>query len=128
MGRLRGDDRGVTTIQVTILMPAVLMWIFLSVQYGLWWHAKQVANQAAAEALDAAQTPDGGAEDGERAAREVLQQSGNLSDVVIEIERSGGEVVVLITGRAPPLVPGQPWTVSARSSGPVERFIPQGER
>ena len=37
-----------TTIQVAILFPAVLIWLALIVQYGLWWHAKQVANAAAA--------------------------------------------------------------------------------
>ena len=41
---------GMTTIQVAILFPAVLLWLMLIVQYGLWWHAKQVANAAAAEA------------------------------------------------------------------------------
>ena len=41
-----------TTSQVAILFPAVLFWLMLIVQYGLWWHAKQVANEAAAEAVD----------------------------------------------------------------------------
>lgn len=117
-----------TTIQVAILMPAVLLWIFLAVQYGLWWNSKQVANAAAAEALDAAQAPDGGVDDGDRAAREVLRQSGNLTDVDIAVDRSGGQVDVVVTGSAVQLVPGFSWSVTAHSRGPVERFIPQDER
>ena len=59
MGRRLRDERGMTAIQVAILFPVVLFWIMLIVQYGLWWHAKQVANAAAAEAVDAAQVSTG---------------------------------------------------------------------
>ncbi len=34
--RLR-DEQGMTTVQVAILFPAVLIWLMLIVQYGLWW-------------------------------------------------------------------------------------------
>ena len=37
-------------------------------------------------------------------------------------------VTVEVTGRAPRLVPGFSWSVTARSQGPVERFIPENER
>ena len=63
--RLR-DERGMTTIQVAILFPVVLFWLMLIVQYGLWWHAKQVANAAAAEAVAAAQVPTGTEADGDQ--------------------------------------------------------------
>lgn len=86
MSRLR-DERGMTTVQVAILFPAVLIWLMLIVQYGLWWHAKQVANAAAAEAVDAAQVQDGSAADGETAAASYLAQSGNLTGVTITVDR-----------------------------------------
>ena len=124
---LRGQ-RGMTTIQVAILFPVVLFWLLLIVQYGLWWHAKQVANAAAISAVDAAQIPSGSEAAGDRAAHGFLDQSGNLRNVVITVDRTPAMVTVEVTGRAPQLVPGFSWSVTARSQGPVERFIPEPER
>ena len=125
--RLRGDS-GMTTSQVAILFPALLFWLMLIVQYGLWWHAKQVANAAAIEAVDSAQLPTGSEADGDAAAREFLAQAGNLADVTITVDRTPAMVTAEVTGRAPQLVPGFTWSVTARSRGPVERFIPEPER
>jgi Flp pilus assembly protein TadG len=126
-GRLKGDS-GVTTSQVAILFPVVLFWLMLIVQYGLWWHAKQVANAAAVAAVDTAQLPTGSESAGDRAARTFLGQSGNLHDIEITVDRTPAMVTVEVTGRAPQLVPGFSWSVTARSQGPVERFIPEPER
>lgn len=121
-------DAGMTTSQVAIVFPAVLFWLMLIVQYGLWAHAKQVANAAAIEAVDAAQLPSGSEADGDVAAREFLGQAGNLRDVVINVDRTPAIVTAEVSGRAPQLVPGFSWSVTARSQGPVERFIPEPER
>jgi Flp pilus assembly protein TadG len=126
-GRLR-CERGMTTIQVAILFPAVLLWLMLIVQYGLWWHAKQVANAAAAEAVDAAQVSDGSAAEGEAAASSYLAQSGNLENITVTVDRQPTVVVAEVRGDAPQLVPGISWSVTARSQAPVERFIPEPER
>jgi Flp pilus assembly protein TadG len=117
-----------TTIQVAILFPAVLLWLMLIVQYGLWWHAKQVANAAAAEAVDAAQVSDGSAAEGEAAASRYLAQSGNLDNITVTVDRQPTVVVAEVRGDAPQLVPGFSWSVTARSQAPVERFIPEPER
>ena len=117
-----------TTTQVAILFPVVLFWIMLIVQYGLWWHAKQVANAAASEAVDAAQVSSGTATDGEGAAAGYLAQAGNLDNVTISVNRESSTVTVEVRGDAPRLVPGFEWSVTARSTAPVERFIPEPER
>lgn len=129
-GRLRrlDGDSGMTTSQVAILFPAVLFWLMLIVQYGLWWHAKQVANEAAAEAVDAAQLPHASEADGTTVARGFLSQTGNLTDIVVTVSRTPALVTAEVTGRAPRLVPGFDWSVTARSQGPVERFIPEPDR
>ena len=128
MSRGRRDERGMTTIQVAILFPVVLFWIMLIVQYGLWWHAKQVANAAAAEAVDAAQVSTGTARDGEDAAASYLAQAGNLDNVTITVTREPATVTAEIHGDAPRLVPGFAWSVTARGAAPVERFIVEPER
>jgi hypothetical protein len=100
----------------------------LIVQYGLWWHAKQVANTAAAEAADVAQTPTGTADDGEAAARTYLAQSGNLSHVDVVVTRGTDVVTVQVQGDAPQLVPGWNWGVTAQSQAEVERYRTEDER
>lgn len=117
-----------TTSQVAIVFPALLFFIMLIVQYGLWFHAKQVADTAAAEALDAAQTPTGTVDDGHSAAQSFLASSGNLDGVTIDVERDFEQVQVVITGSAPQLVPGFSWNVTASAWSPVERFISEPER
>lgn len=128
MTRRQRDERGMSTIQVAILFPVVLFWIMLIVQYGLWWHAKQVANAAAAEAVDAAQVSTGTARDGEDAAASFLAQSGNLGNATITVAREPATVTAEVHGDAPQLVLGVEWSVTARSTAPVERFIPEPER
>ncbi len=128
MTRRHRDDRGLTSTQLAVLMPALIFWIMLIVQYGLWFHARQVAGAAAAEAADAAQVPGGTVDDGERAAQSFLDQSGNLQQIRIDIDRTAELVTVEITGRAPQLVPGITWTVTARAESPVERFVEQADR
>lgn len=128
MNLRRRTEHGMTTIQVAVLFPAILFWIMLTVQYGLWWHAKQIANAAASEAADVAALADGTARLGEDAAASYLTQAGNLSHITIDITRDPTLVTVEINGNAPQLVPGFAWSVAARSTVPVERFIPETER
>ena len=117
-----------TTLQVAILFPVILFWLMLIVQYGLWWHAKQVANAAAAEGLAAAQVPTGTEADGDAAARRFVDQSGNLTNADIVVARQTDLVIVEVRGNAPRLVPGIGWSVTSRSYGPVERYIPEPQR
>jgi len=126
--RARRDDRGLVIVELTIVAPLVLWWLMLMVQYGLWWHAKQVADAAAAEAVDVAQTLDGTAADGEDAALGFLAQSGNLDNVSVSVDRGTDVVDVEVQGDAPRLVPGWDWGVTARSQAPIERPIPLDER
>ncbi|HWL41525.1 MAG TPA: TadE family protein [Ilumatobacter sp.] len=125
--RARGDQ-GVTTVQVAVLFPAVLFLLVLIVQFGLWWHAKQVANGAAAEAVAAARTPAGNEAAGEQAAFDYLSEAGNLTRVTVVVDRDIEAVTVTVTGNAPRLVPGFAWGVTAVSQAAVERFIPADQR
>jgi hypothetical protein len=126
--RHRRDDRGLSTLQLTIAAPVLLWWLMLIVQYDLWWNAKQVADGAAAEAVDVAQTPTGTAAAGEAAVHSYLSQAGNLRDIRVTVERETDLVTVQVQGAAPQLVPGWSWGVTARSQAPIERFRPESER
>lgn len=117
-----------TTSEVAILFPAVLFFLMLIVQYGLWWHAKQVADGAAAEAAAATRIPTGTEGAGTEAAEALLAQAGNLTDITVSVDRGPDVVTVTVTGRAPQLVPGYSWSVTARSVVPVEQFLDPAER
>ncbi len=84
----RRNDSGMTSVQVAVLVPALLLWVMLIVQYGLWWHAEQMANAAAAEAVDVAQVPGGTAAAGEASARSYLSEAGNLTGITVTVDRS----------------------------------------
>lgn len=127
MRRGRGED-GLTATQLAVVMPAILFWLMLIVQYGLWFHAKQVAGAAAAEAIDVAQVPGREPDEAERAARSFLAQSGNLRQVVVTVEPSVDAVSVRVSGQAPRLVPGITWRVVSVAQAPLERFVPQPQR
>ena len=47
-------ERGAAATELAVLMPVLIMLVLIPVQVGLWWHAKQAAETAADEALDAA--------------------------------------------------------------------------
>lgn len=117
-----------TTTQVAVLMPALLFWIMLIVQFGLWYHAKQVADAAAAEAVDAAQAPGATEADGHAAALVVLDAAGNLGAPEVAVERGLESVTATVRGASPRLVPGFSWSVTGHAEAPVERFIPEHER
>lgn len=117
-----------TTSQVAVIFPAVLFWIMLIVQYGLWYHAKQVADTAAAEAIDAAKLTSATSADGENAARSFLSASGNLRDVTVVVRRDLNVVEVEIRGQAPQLVPGISWTVTSQGQARIEQFTAEIER
>jgi hypothetical protein len=126
--RSRRDERGLVSAELTIVVPLLVWWLMLIVQFGLWWHGKQVADAAAAEAVDVAQTPDGTAADGEAAALTLLDSSGNLTGVSVAVDRGTDVVTVEVHGDAPQLIPGWGWGVTARSQAPVERPMTAGER
>lgn len=124
----RGRDAGLTTVQLTVLFPVVLFWLMLIVQFGLWWHAKQVANGAAAEAVATARTPTGTDAAGHETALGYLAEAGNLTHITVEVDRDAELVTATVTGHAPQLVPGFAWGVTAISQATVERFVPAAER
>jgi Flp pilus assembly protein TadG len=127
MRRGRGEG-GLTSTQLAVVMPALLVWIMLIVQYGLWFHARQVSAAATAEAVDAAQAPGATPAAGERAARSFLAQAGNLDGIGVDVQRDADVLTVRVSGQAPRLVPGVAWTVASVAQAPVERFVPQPER
>src|SRR6266508_195616 len=114
------DERGMTTTEVAVV-TFLLVGAAIVVMGIIYTAAK--ANAAAAEAVDAAQVETGTAGEGEAAATSYLDQSGNLTNVTVVVNREPTLVTAEVRGEAPQLVPGFSWSVTARSQAPVERFI-----
>lgn len=128
MRAAKRSERGLTSTELAVVMPVLIALVLVPFQVALWWHARQVADAAATEAVDAAQIVDATEADGVRAAEWLLEAAGNLVDPQVTVNRTPETVTVEVTGRAPRLLPGFDWEVTAISSGPIERFIPEPER
>jgi len=123
----RGED-GLTSTELAVVMPVLIMLILVPFQVALWWHAHQVADAAAREAVDAAQVVTATEDDGIRAAQWFLDAAGNLTEPQVTVTRTTQTVSVEVTGRAPRLLPGFDRQVTAHAAGPIERFIPEPDR
>jgi Flp pilus assembly protein TadG len=123
----RRNDRGAATTTLAIVTPAVLVLLMLTVQAGLFWHARQRADAAATRAAAATAQLDGTTASGEAAAQAFLTGA-PLEDAAITVSRDAEHARVTVTGTAPALVPGVVWEVSAVAEAPLERFVPEPAR
>ncbi len=126
--RQHKNEAGLTSTELAVLMPVLIALVLVPFQMALWWHARQVADAAAREAIDAAQVFTASEADGQEAAEWFLDTAGNLQEPQVTVTRTVDTVTVTITGRAPRLIPGFDWQVTAQAVAPVERFIPEPDR
>ena len=126
--RRRRHEAGLTSTELAVLMPVLIALVLVPFQVALWWHAKQVADGAAREAIDAAQVVAATEADGVRAAQWFLDAAGNIVEPDVTVIRTPDTVTAHVAGRAPRLLPGFDWRVTAYAVGPVERFIPEPDR
>ena len=124
----RRSEEGLTSTELAVVMPILIALVLVPFQVALWWHARQVADAAARDAVDAAQVATATEDDGIRAAEWFLEAAGNVTDPQVTVTRTAETVRVEVTGTAPRILPGFDWQVTARASGPTERFIPEPDR
>ena len=121
------DERGSMSLaQVVITAPTLLFLLMLVVQFGLMFHARNVAEQAAQEGVAAARRFDGTAEQGRADALQLLTAlgDGTLKDRDVRASRTSGTASVTVTGTVVAVVPGLALTVTESASGPVETYVP----
>ncbi len=116
--------------EVAVIMPALIIVIMMVFQVGMFWHAKQAADVAAEEAVEAAQVATATEADGYSGAASILGQAGNLRNASVTVNRdeAAGTVTVTITGNAPAIIPFGSWGVTSQAQGSIEQFIPADER
>lgn len=130
-GAVRGD-RGASALELTLVAPALLLFIFFSIQAGLYFYGRVVAEQAAREGvskLRLAQTTavsDSIRADVEAAVEAYAVAVGRetLLDprATTDYRQDEGKVSVTVQGRVISLVPGLDLRVRQQVFGEIERF------
>lgn len=112
---------------VAILFPVFLALIFLTVQAGLHYHARQWSAAAADRAVARAAEVGGTDADGSAEAAAFLADSFCDSDsIAMDRDEDNGTVSATVVCSVPG--PLAPWPATATSTSPLERFIPETER
>jgi Flp pilus assembly protein TadG len=118
-------ERGSSSIQMVMLMPALFSIMFLGMQGALYYHARTVAIAAAQEGARAAGSQNGTAAEGVSAASSFVSDAGGR-DVLPGAHMTGGRsattATVTVTGTSLSVIPGWSPAVSQSASVPVERI------
>jgi Flp pilus assembly protein TadG len=123
--RLAEDDRGSSTLEFAILVPAMFLAIFACVQVALWSYGRSIALNAAHQAVNAQRVLGAAPGVGQaRAEAFIAAQGDSLLAPKVTVEIRGNEVFATVTGRTLSLVPLFHTDVTQVASGPVEEFRP----
>ncbi|WP_331727372.1 pilus assembly protein (plasmid) [Kitasatospora sp. NBC_00374] len=128
--RLRGD-RGTSTVEFMIITPLLFLLLLSVVQFGLYYFASTVSEAAAqAGARKARATADDNPGSWQNMASTTAQNRiSTLGPALVNGAsvfpfQDGDQVGVTVTGRVVKVVPFLNLTVTAKSVGPIERFVP----
>lgn len=128
-GRAR-DERGATSVaQMVIATPALLLGLMMIIQAGLYFHARNVAEQAAQAGAASARAYDGSAAAADERTQRYLSSINEkvLRNRSVTAQRGAESASVTVTGTVMTLVPGLTLTVEESATGPVERYVPPAE-
>jgi Flp pilus assembly protein TadG len=122
--RVGTDDRGSTSLQLVIVMPALLLAFCGALQAGLVFQARAVALAAAEEGARVASTETGSAGAGRSAGAAFAARAGTwLQGQSVSGSRSATRATITVTGTALSVVPGfDRFVVNQTASLPVERI------
>jgi hypothetical protein len=105
----------------------VLLALWLVLQLAMVMHVQHVAEAAAQDAAVAAAAHSADAR--EVATSLLTRSAGSLAtDVSVTSSQSADRVTVIVTATVVNIFPAGTYTVHARASAPIERFIAQPER
>jgi hypothetical protein len=120
--RCRRDDRGEVAANTAIFTVAILL-LFVALQFGLWFYAREVAAAAAQHAVDAARVETGTAGLGEATANDYIEQVRGLDSTAVSVTRDVDTVTATVTGRAVSMVGFFDVPIDVTVTAPVERIV-----
>src|SRR3954452_15056253 len=123
--RRRRDDRGSVSIELVILLPALLAAMSLAMQAALFCRARTVAIAAAQEGARAAGAEHGREADGVQAANDFLAEAGGrdvLTGASASATRTNTQATVTVSGFSLTVIPGWHVRITQSATVPVERL------
>lgn len=130
--RRPAGDRGASALELSLVAPVLLLFLFTAIQTGLFFYGRAVAEQAAREGvskLRLAQTEqisdevrEDVQESVERYARAVGRETLLAPVATSTYDADSGKVSVTVTGGVLTLVPGLDLDVTQVVVGEIERF------
>ncbi|MFJ2094742.1 TadE/TadG family type IV pilus assembly protein [Streptomyces sp. NPDC087901] len=120
----RRGDRGFASVEFAVLALVVLGLVFTTIQVGLYFHARKVAQSAARHGVEAGRAFGSGEGDGVAEAQAFLARFGGSvrGASVSSAGSSAEEVRITVSGSVATLVPGLELHVSQYADAPVERW------
>lgn len=130
-GNCRRDQRGASALEMVLIAPVLFLALLAIVQFGLYFHAKNVAEQAAQEGAAAARAFDGTEGSAKGVTEDYLSALGEstLQGQSVSVNRGTQTASVTVRGTALSLIPipGLALQIEETASGPVERYVPPAD-
>ncbi len=119
----RRDEKGMSTPELVLIAPALLVLIFLGAQFALWYFAGSVATTAARDGANAGAAGNaGGAVAYNRATSVISGPGAGVLTATVAVTATGQTVTVKVDGNAVSLIPGMSLPVHATAATPAESF------
>ena len=121
--RRRAVERGATSIEMVILLPALFALMFLGMQAALMYQGRAVALAAAQEGAREAAAETGTAVSGIRTAESfVATSTTGLKDTTVVGQRTATRATITVSTTTLSVIPGWSPTITQSASMPVERL------
>ncbi len=118
-------DRGYQAIEAVIIVPLIIIFTMLIVQFSLLWHGRHVAQAAAQAAARSAAgytaTAAAGQADGAAYLAQVAPTL--LLNAAVTVTRTATTVQVNVRAKVVSVIPFGNFSVSEVAAAPVERFV-----
>ncbi|MEW2709229.1 TadE/TadG family type IV pilus assembly protein [Streptomyces koyangensis] len=117
-------DRGFGSVEFAVLAVVVLALIFTSIQVGLYYHARKVAQSAARQGVETGRQLGSTPGDGVAQAQTFLARFGGSvqGPSVSSAGSTAEEIRITVRGRVATLVPGLTLDVVQHADAPTERW------
>jgi Flp pilus assembly protein TadG len=109
---------------MAIIFPITLLIVLGIIQFGIWYHANDIARAAAQEAVRSASAYRATQAEGTQAANQVLADNANglITHTRVACDRDPSVATATVTGYALQVVPFISLPVKATATAPVEAF------
>lgn len=121
----RESERGFSTLEAVVVIPTVVVITMLVVQYVLLWHARNVAEAAAQNALRVARGYQSSAAAGQASADTYLHDvAGRLLDCsnCVHVTRDTDTVRVTVHADVTSVIPVGSFSVTETAAGSIEKY------